>query len=196
MRAVSWKISLVAAALVLAVGTPVQAQFARKYAGLTGGATYSNVSNYGAISTDYRWGGTAGIMAGVVTFDYSYVELAPSWSQMGADGVHLDYIDIPLILGGLVPLGNRETIGRLYAGVSLALKVTCKADVTTVCDAAKSSVWGLPVGISIARVISGGRFVGVDARYNIGLSDVFEVTDATQRSWQFRAMFGLPLGGR
>jgi len=196
MRHASWKSLLITMVLALVAGAPLQAQFARQYAGLTGGANYSNLSNYGGINSDYRWGGTAGIMAGVVTFEYSYVELAPSWSQMGADGAHLDYIDIPLILGGLVPLGGRSTVGRLYAGVSLALKVSCKADVTATCDAAKSSVWGLPVGISIAHVIGGGRFVGVDARYNVGLSDVFELISVTQRSWQFRAMFGLPLGGR
>jgi hypothetical protein len=76
------------------------------------------------------------------------------------------------------------------------VKVSCKADLATVCDAAKSTTWALPVGLSIAHVIGGGRFVGVDARYNIGLSDSFELSDATQRSWQFRAMFGLPMGGR
>jgi hypothetical protein len=27
----------------------------------------------------------------------------------------------------------------------------------------------------------------------LGFTEVFEVTDAMQRSWQFRAMFGLPL---
>jgi len=196
MRVISWSSSLITMTLALGVMAPAQAQFAQRYAGLIGGANYSNLSNYGAISTDYRWGGTAGIMAGVVTFDYSYVELAPSWSQMGSKDIHLDYVEIPLMLGGLVPFGNRNTIGRLYAGISLALKVSCSAATAAACDAAKGSVWGLPVGISIARVISGGRFVGVDARYNVGLSDVFELTNATQRSWQFRAMFGLPLGGR
>lgn len=179
---------------------PLHGQFARQYVALAGGATYSDLTNY-TVSTDWRWGATAGVMAGIVTFDYSYVELAPSWAQMGgriealdAD-LRLDYVDIPLMLGGMIPMGSADALARLYAGVSLGLKVSCGAE-PAVCDVARGSVWSLPVGLSFAKVIGGRRFIGVDARYQIGLSDVFEITEATQRSWQFRAFFGLPLGSR
>jgi len=183
------------ATLLALCAAPGSAQFAHRYAALTGGGTYNSITDYN-VTSDWRWGGTAGIAAGVVTFDYSYVELAPAWTQLGGGDARIDYVDIPLMLGGLLPLGSRDMIGRLYGGVSLALKVSCKYETQAVCDAVKGSTWGLPVGISLARVMGGGRFVGVDARYNIGLSDVFELTQATQRSWQFRALFGLPLGGR
>jgi hypothetical protein len=186
---------MLSTALVLVAVQPGQAQFAHRYAALTGGASYSSITDYN-VASDWRWGATAGIAMGVITFDYSYVELAPSWTQAGGGDLRLDYVDIPLILGGLVPLGSRDMIGRLYAGVNLGLKVSCSYEQQAVCDAAKGSTWAIPVGISIARVVGNGRFVGVDARYSLGLSDVFELTQAKQRSWQFRAMFGLPLGGR
>jgi len=186
---------VVTSAVLLAVAAPAHAQFAHRYAALTGGASYSSITDYN-VASDWRWGGTAGLAVGVITFDYSYVELAPSWTQMGAGDLRLDYVDIPLILGGLVPLGSRDLVGRLYAGVSLGLKVSCSYEQQAVCDAAKGSTWALPVGISLARVLGNGRFVGVDARYILGLSAVFELTQAKPRSWQFRALFGLPLGGR
>jgi hypothetical protein len=49
------------------------------------------------------------------------------------------------------------------------------------------------VGLSLIRLVPGGHCAGVDVRYVLGFTEVFEVTEATQRSWQFRAMFGLPL---
>ena len=182
----------VLAALFLA--TPAEAQFARRYAGISGGATYSNLTNYNVANSDWRWGATAGLVLGTVTFDYSFVELAPSWSQQGGSELRIDYVDIPLLIGGLIPVGDRNVIFRMYGGIALGLKVACNLD--TICDSAKGSVWSLPVGVSFAKVIGSGRFVGVDGRYAIGLSDPLDVLRVTGRSWQFRLLFGLPVGGR
>lgn len=173
---------------------PAEAQFARRYAGISGGATYSNLTNYSAVNSDWRWGATAGLVIGTVTFDYSFVELAPSWTQQGGSDLRIDYVDIPLLIGGLVPVGGQSVILRMYAGIGLGLKVACNLD--TGCDGVKSSVWSLPVGVSFAKVIGSGRFVGVDGRYAIGLSDALDALSATSRSWQFRLLFGFPLGAR
>jgi hypothetical protein len=174
------------------VGT-ADAQVARRYAGITGGATYSSITNYGGVDTDWRWGGTAGVFGGVTTFDYSFIEFAPSWAQMGGGDARIDYIEFPLLLGGAVPMGNRDALFRLYAGVGINVKLSCDAVVD--CDAVSSTMWTLPLGISFAKAVGNGRFIGVDARYYLGLSDSFEVFEATQRAWRFGAFFGLPLGG-
>jgi hypothetical protein len=186
--------SLVGFLAVLCAAAPAEAQFARRYVGLSGGGTYSNLTNYSAVNSDWRWGGTAGLVIGTVTFDYSFVELAPSWTQQGGGDLRIDYVDIPLLIGGLVPVGGQSVILRMYAGIGLGLKVACNLD--TGCDGVKSSVWSLPVGVSFAKVIGSGRFVGVDGRYAIGLSDAFDALSATSRSWQFRLLFGMPLGAQ
>ena len=197
MSAFARKSSLIAAILALAAVAPADAQIAHWYAGLTGGATYSNIKDYSAINSDWRWGGTAGLMAGWVTSKFHFVELTPSWTQMGGGNVRLDYVDIPVMSGLLLPLGDRSTLLRAYMGLTLSFKVSCTADVAAVCDAAKGTFWAWPLGVSVVRVLGGGRFVGVDTRYApFPIYHAFDGSDAVQRSWQFRALFGLPLGGR
>jgi hypothetical protein len=184
----------VAIGLVMVLGAgSTEAQFATRYAGITAGATSSDLTNY-ATSLDSRWGFTAGLTAGVVTFDYSFVELAPAWTQMGAEGIRLDYVDIPLLIGGLTSVADDAVLLRLYGGVALGLKVGCESTLAAVCDATKGSVWALPLGASVAMAVGGGRFIGLDARYHLGLSDVFEQSDVSSRSWQFRALFAIPVG--
>ena len=183
----------VAAVLAAVVAGVAEAQVARKYVGFAGGATYSNLTNYN-VSSDWRWGGTAGVFGGVTTFDYSYVELAPSWIQLGGGDFGIDYVEIPLLLGGMMPVGNRDALFRLYAGVGINVKLSC--DDAVDCDAVNSTMWTLPIGLSFAKAVGSGRFIGIDARYNLGLSDSFEALfpQTTQRSWRFGAFFGLPVG--
>ncbi|MDH5197448.1 MAG: porin family protein, partial [Gemmatimonadota bacterium] len=153
-----------------------QGQVAERYVGLTGGATLSDVSG-GGVNGSSRWGGTAGLIAGTVTFDYSFVEIGPSWMQAGGEGLRLDYIDVPILIGALVPIGGRDMMFRLYGGVGIGFKLGCKTPGTTTlaCDLAKGTVWSLPVGLAFAKELSGGKFLGVDARYGAPLSDAFEV---------------------
>ena len=50
------------------------------------------------------------------------------------------------------------------------------------------------IGLQVGRWLGPNRFVALDARYSIGLSDAFDVSLAANRSWQFRAYVGFPLG--
>jgi hypothetical protein len=183
-----------AARLVLLCGSgSAHAQVAYRYAGFTGGGTYSDLANWN-VSNEHRWGGTAGLMIGSTTFDYSFVELSPAWTQMGGGDFRIDYIDIPLLVGGLMPVGGRDMIFRLYGGIGFAFKLSCSEEV--LCETVQGDYWSLPLGLSFMKAAGTGKFFGLDARYTIGLSDTFEVGEMTNRSWQFRAFFGLPLGGR
>jgi len=183
-----------AGAVVLAVAAPqpASAQFARHYAAFTVGATYSDLTDY-LFTLGWRWGATAGLMAGVVTFDYSFLEIAPSWTRVGGGEIRLDDLDIPVLLGGILPLAGPRNRIRVYGGLSLSVRVGCAAGALGACDVDRGTAWSVPVGVSFIRLVRGGHFAGVDVRYALGFTEVFEVTDATQRSWQFRAMFGLPL---
>lgn len=196
MSSIARKGSLLTVVLALVAVVPAQAQIANKYFGFTGGATYGNITNYELVNSDWRWGGTAGILAGVVASDHSFWEVAPSWTQMGGGDVRLDYVDIPVNGGLLLPLGDGNTFLRGYLGVTLSLKVSCASDVANVCDAARGTFWAMPVGVSVVRVLGSGRFVGINASYTpFPLYDAFDGYKSTQRSWQFRAMYAVPLGG-
>jgi hypothetical protein len=183
---------VVVSLLAVIVPRPAPAQFARHYAAFAVGATYSDLTDY-LFTLGWRWGGTAGLMVGVVAFEHSYLELAPSWTRVGGGEIRLDNLDIPVLLGGILPLAGPDNLIRLYGGISLAVRIGCEAGEWAACDLARGTTWSVPMGVSLIRVVRNGDFAGVDARYVLGFSDVFDVTDATQRSWQFRAMFGITL---
>ncbi len=176
----------------LAVAQPATAQRARKFVGITGGAT---LSDFGAVNSSSRWGGTAGVSAGFRTTYYTVVNLEASWVQMGGGNTRLDYIDIPLTVGGVASVSGGALRTRPYAGISLGFKVGCSATTALAnCDNANSTQWTVPVGIMIGRWTRPGRFVALDVRYAIGLSDAFATSLAYNRSWQFRLLFGKAAG--
>lgn len=189
-----WLIPVVACALVLAGARTAAAQGqGQKFAGIIGGATLSDLSNY-YNDTDTRWGGTAGLFVGG-----NYGRSAPvfevSWVQKGGGDLHIDYIEPSLTFGGVVPIGQTGSARmRFYGGVSWAFKISCSqeaivASIDDVCDIANGDEWGLPAGLQLAKV-SGDKFFGLDVRYNFALSDAIENTDIMNRTWYFRVFFG------
>jgi hypothetical protein len=101
--------TVIAVALVLVVlATPAVAQ--RQFIGLTGGAT---LSDFGSTASGSRWGGTAGITAGFRTSNWSVINLEATWTQRGDENVRLDYIDVPLLIGGVARAGS-DTRWRFY----------------------------------------------------------------------------------
>ena len=61
---------------------------------------------------------------------------------------------------------------------------------------AKDTQWTLPVGLLLGKWMESGVFVGVDTRFLWGLSEVFEGSEARNRSLQFRLVLGKQLGSR
>ena len=107
--------SFIAAVLGLTVlATPAAAQ--RQFIGLTGGAT---LSDFGNTASGSRWGVTAGITAGYRTFNWSVINLEAAWTQRGDEYVRLDYIDVPLLIGGVARAGT-DVRTRFYAGIDFA----------------------------------------------------------------------------
>lgn len=191
-RARSLLLALAGLGLVIPVCT--RAQATRHYVGFAAGATYSQVTDY-LTDLDWRWGGAAGLLLGVAALDYTYLELAPAWTRVGGGYIRLDYLDVPVMLGARLPLGSSSRLARLYGGLNFGLKTGCGAGQTTVCDIARSTVWSALFGLGVVKVAPGGRFVGIDVRYVVGLSTIFDFRQRiTQRSWQCRALLGLPLG--
>ena len=116
----------------------------------------------------------------------------------GKDVARLDYIDIPFLIGAVIPTDNDRLNFNFYTGIGLGIKVACSADeanpVPGLCDQAKGTEWHWPLGLAFVVRSQSGKFFGIDGRYAIGISDAFETSAARNRSWQMKAFFGVPLG--
>jgi hypothetical protein len=162
-----------------------------RFGAIAGGATLSDMSNAPSLG-DSRWGGTAGVLVGMNTGPTA-LTFEANWVQKGGGDTRLDYIELPLTLGAVGVMGGGSARGRLYAGMSLNIKVSCSSDFVD-CDNAKSTEWGWPIGLQLAKVTPTGSFFGLDVRYTVALTDAFEIGEVRNRPWAFRLMFGKQLG--
>ena len=122
---------------------------------------------------------------------YSGASLEVNWVQKGSNEARLDYIEIPLLLGGFYP--TQKGFARLYAGMALGFRVGCSSESTVyTCDRARSPEWSIPIGLTLG--FGSNRWYGVDVRYSLALTDAFENSNVWNRSWQFRGLIGF--GGR
>lgn len=192
MRFRFYGLVLVATALSAA---PVHGQGGGTFsAGLAGGGTSSEL-NGGVVNTDFRWGGTAGAFLAYNNW-YTVWALEGNWVQKGGTGTRMSYVEFPLTVGGGISASQGGLLFRLYTGIAFAAKVSCSSDVALIdCDRAKSTEWSWPVGIQFGKWTNGGKLIGVDVRYNLGLSDAFEDLLPVNRTWYFRAIIGTRLGG-
>lgn len=186
-------VSVAAAVALLATSPQLLAQGAgERYGGLTGGATLSTFRGDVGYA-ESRWGGTAGLFAGYRPSSNTMVNLGTSWVQKGAKGTRLDYIEIPVTIGGMAPVSGDAFSAGAYVGVSLAIKIGCSADVDAACDAVNGSDWNIPFGIILAKR-SGNKFFGIDARYDLGLSSLSDGSDAKNSAWLFQLIIGKSVG--
>jgi hypothetical protein len=188
-------------ALLLAPAGPLLAQSGVTLGGVQGGATVGDFYNFEdgvGFFSNTRWGGTAGLFAGRTFGRSAQANLEVNWVQMGGADTRVDYIDIPLTLGGGLLGTGGGVIARGYVGISFGFKVACSAPqgVVDPCNSAKDTQWTLPVGLLFGKWMESGVFVGMDIRFLWGLSDVFEASEARNRSLQFRLVLGRQLGAR
>ncbi|UCF41501.1 MAG: hypothetical protein JSW43_04000 [Gemmatimonadota bacterium] len=172
------------------IGPPAQAQTS-KFAGISGGATYGDLSG-GVTNTRSRWGGMGGVFVGYRNW-YTIGVLEANWVQKGGDSTRIDYIEVPFLIGG----GTTTDAGilfRLYTGIGIGFPISCNSTSGSTlqnCDQKKSPEWTWPIGLLFGRQFGNGpTFGALDARYSIGLSDAFNNSQASNRSWQFRLMIG------
>src|SRR3954453_2154939 len=91
------------AALLLTASASAQGP-GTKFAGLIGGATLSDIDNFGSgfqsLEKD-RWGGAAGAMVGF-NAGRTATTLEVLWTQKGGGDTRLDYIELPLTVGAIL----------------------------------------------------------------------------------------------
>lgn len=181
-------------ALALALTPSLQAQTS-KYFGFVGGATLSDFSDYyGTYSTSSRWGGNAGLILGVRTMNRMVLSLEPAWTQMGAqvqgNTAGIDYVEVPLTVGGMAQAANEKLRYGGYTGIMPAFKLSCSIEQPAgTCDRVKGSTWFLPIGLRMLTSTGKGSFVGLDVRYSIPLGSSVDNLSVNQRSWAFRLVF-------
>jgi hypothetical protein len=190
IRMHSVRISIAAAVAVITLTTSTHAQQGM-FAGIAGGATYGDLEG-GVTNTDNRWGGMAGVFVGIRNW-YTIGVLEANWVQKGGDSTRIDYIEVPLLIGG----GTTTDSGilfRFYTGIGIGFAISCNSTSTSTlqdCDRKRSTEWTWPIGLLLGRQFGNGPMFGAaDVRYSIGLSDVFEGSQARNRSWQFRLLLG------
>ena len=201
----------IALALVVAFAPRAEAQEVRL--GLTGGATTTSVGGSSVTLGNWKWGGIAGAFGQYFLARQTYIGLDANWVQKGgskvalADGeaqdLNLEYIELPLTIGYTQRFSGWES--NLYIGLAVAFQISCKTQgsasgSTTDCDDAPglapkvTTDFSIPFGFGFVRNL-GGSLLGLDIRYLLGLSDIFENSNIKNRSWQFTAKWSVPIGG-
>jgi len=162
--------------MVLAVGT-VNAQNVN--IGTKIGLNSYNIINDNGSSYDSKIGLHAGIL-GHIHLDGTDGQFAlqpelvysMQGAKVGNTNYNLDYLNIPVLIQYMFDNGF-----RIHAGPQLGLLVRAKADGNNtsvdIKDNYKSIDLGLSFGVSYVHVPSS---FGVDARYNLGLSDISEIS--------------------
>ena len=182
-----WLTSLIS---LLIAGTALAQRRGDTLVGVNGGATLSDLFG-GSVNTNSRWGGTAGVFAAFRTTRNTVVHLEANWVQKGGAGVRLDYIEIPLLVGGVAPAYSGDVRFRFYTGIDLSFKVGCTSERNFAdCNQVNTPEWSWPFGLQIGRWTPSGAFFGVDVRYSFGLSDAFDTSRAYNRTWFFKAFLG------
>lgn len=183
------RLLMITAIASLAYAGPATAQ--TKFIAISGGATYGDLCC--GVNTSSRWGGTAGLTAGMRNWDHVVFNLEGNWVQKGGGDTRLDYIEVPFLVGGSYGTGTGLRT-RAYTGIGIAFPISCSAPTPSTCDRKKSPEWAWPIGIQFGKWTPSGAFFALDVRYSIGLSDAFDTVFASNRSWQFRLFVGKQLG--
>jgi hypothetical protein len=181
--------SLTVVAVLLAGTSQLAAQ--TPFVAFSGGAT---LSEFDGVDIDSKWGMTAGGVVGFRPLGYVITNLEANWIQKGSGDTRLQYIELPLLIG----VGTKGDLRvGIYSGIGIGFAVSCSgpsvlAGVT--CDRKNSTEWSWPIGVQAGGNIDPATFFALDVRYSVGLSEVFEASDVTNRTWQFRVYVGRWIG--
>ena len=141
--------------------------------GVKGGLNSFNINTDNGSSFDSKTGLHLGLLGHIHLSDKYAFQPEIVYSMQGAKSgnrdINLDYINVPLLVQYMFDNGF-----RIQAGPQLGLLVNAKSENSSsvdIKDDFKSIDLGLSVGASYVHPPTG---FGIDARYNLGLSDISE----------------------
>ena len=157
--------------------------------------SYNISSNNGGFSYNSKLGLNIG-MFGHIHLDKQlafqpelvYSSQGAKYTNSGTETtINLDYINVPLLLQYMFENGF-----RLEAGPQVGFLVSAKSKTNNATTDIKSSIKGIDLGLAIGLgYVDTKSGFGVDARYNLGLSNINENTStkATNVGFQFGVFY-------
>ena len=196
----------IALLLVAALFTPTETS-AQTVIGAKAGLSFSNVSLSGegaSVSFDSRTGFVGGAFAQFGLGSPWFIQPELLYSSKGfkvdSETLSLSYFEIPVLFGAAFPLSNSDLKPMVFAGPSVAFKLSCDAEGFDCGDSIKSFDFALVFGAGIQYSLESISLF-LDGRYGLGLADVGDDADlsyfdvaAKNRTWQFMAGVGFPIG--
>lgn len=166
-----------------------------RFSGLSAGLTRSDRIGDG-VNTESGRAGTVGLFFGGQLRNGLMVVMEANWTRKADDQTRFDYIEIPLLIGVSAGLPGGGFL-RPYTGIGFGYRFGCGSDLAPdPCETARRREWSWPSGIQLGWSLREGRFIAVDGRWSLGLSDAFTGSGAVNRSWQFRLLLGAPVGSQ
>lgn len=189
--------------LVAAMFTPSESS-AQTVIGAKAGIASSEVSFSSegiSVSADSRTGFVGGVFANLGLGEMWFIQPEVLYAAKGAsfegETLAVDYLEVPVLFGAAFPISNSAFKPMLFAGPSVAFKLSCDDSGFDCSDDVKAVDFGLVFGGGIQYALE-SLTLFFDARYDLGLTDVnddeTELIEAKNRSWQFMAGLGFPLG--
>lgn len=150
--------------------------------GIKGGVNVHNVYNDNNVKYDPRVGYHFGLLGHIHLSKELAVQPELVYSAQGATNYNLDYINVPVLLQYMFDNGF-----RLQAGPQAGFLISAKSKNDNTTTDNKSDLKPIDIGLSIgASYIFPPTGVGVDARYNHGLSNINKssTVNSTNRGFQ------------
>ncbi|MEJ2547111.1 MAG: porin family protein [Gemmatimonadota bacterium] len=117
-----------------------------------------------------------------------------SFPTAGEEETKLDYLELAGLLKVGIPLGIVRP--SVFGGLGFDIKLSCNSPEEP-CDDIKSTDWIGIFGGDFAVYLGSFSIFG-DARYNLGLSNIFDdpsgILDVKNQGWTFQAGVGFPIG--
>ena len=158
--------------------------------GIKGGANFYNINNDNNVTYDSKIGFNLGLIGHIHVAKHFALQPEIQYSAQGAKfdinnintKYNLGYINVPVLLQYMWDNGF-----RLQAGPQAGILVSAKSKINDNTVDIKNNFKPLDLGLSFgASYIHPSTGVGIDARYNLGLSNINESSDvkSTNRGLQ------------
>lgn len=170
------KLNVTVAIAAIFITTAIQAQHIN--IGIKAGLNVYNINNDNNVSYDSKTGLNAGLIGHIHLSRYMALQPELVFSAQGAKytvagtttTLQLNYVNVPLLLQYMFDNGFRLQVGPQLGFLASAKSKTGNVS-TNIKNNLKSVEIGLGAGIGYVHPATG---FGIDARYNIGLSNINE----------------------
>jgi len=163
--------------------------------GIKGGANFYNINNDNNVTYDSKIGFNLGLLGHIHVAKHFALQPEIQYSAQGAkytnnlgdNKINLNYINVPVLLQYMWDNGF-----RLQAGPQAGILVSAKSKNNDNKVDIKNNYKPLDLGVSFgASYIHPSTGVGIDARYNLGLSNINENSDlkSTNRGFQLSLFY-------